>query len=65
MCLRKVVRSRLFCGCVPVFLTGLGIAAGGFGEEPRKREGTEEESRGCVEGVAPRRLGHSLLPRLM
>ena len=53
MCLRKVVRSRLFCGRVSIFLTGLGIAAGSFGEEPRKREGTKEESRECVEGVAP------------
>jgi hypothetical protein len=44
MCLRKVVRVFFVRRCVPVPLTGVGVAAGGFGAKPGACEGTTEEN---------------------
>ena len=56
MCLRKVVRLFFARHYVPVPLTGMDTATGGFGAKPGACEGTTKENRGCVEGTAPRRL---------
>ena len=53
MCLRKVVRLPLVRRYVPVPLTGVDAATGGFGAKPGACEGTAQENRGCVEGTAP------------
>ena len=64
MCLRKVVRLSLACSYVPVSLTDVGVATGGFGTEPGACKGTTKENRECVEGTAPRRLGRFASPHL-
>ena len=62
MCLRKVVRSHFACRLVPVPLTGVGVATGGFGTKPGACEGTTKEDRECMEGTTPRRLGQPTYP---
>jgi len=53
MCLRKVVRLSFTRRYVPVPLTDVGVATGGFGTEPGACERTTKENRECVEGTAP------------
>ena len=56
VCLRKVVRLPFARFYVPVPLTGVDAATGGFGAGPGACGGTTEENRGCAEGTTPRRL---------
>jgi len=51
-----VVRLPFARFYVPVPLTGVDAATGGFGAGPGACGGTTEENRGCAEGTTPRRL---------